>query len=439
MMKTTLALLLPALLLPTARAEQPPREQPSSAQGGPLWPGIDSEQQQPPSYQDKKANLKRYMESWQGVADFPEGLPPEEFKRLKKKNPKYFHNLVRSSMDYRDMYQRVDQLQDGDEDAYDKLSSRFMDWKEHATDLVLPEAEDFIHRTPTAERGRFTHKLPDEFLHALDESLYAKHKDSLTGETTAARLAALKNELQQTEDQIGPLAKYFDGGHSLNPRDFAPAPSYTIPSVAAPSPRSYGSQWGPTPPEIPMPAVNMKDLPALDDNMEPFIRYMSSFGACKNKPDIVREIFKTAKFLNMNMNETLQAMGMISQESSCNPREYASNRYGGARGLTQIIEETGKAQVRKLHKMGYTWVPEYNNQIAYDVKYNLLLGLTEFKSDLDKYGFRDTLVAYNAGPGRVGSAHLPAETLDYIPKVTGYYRDYLAAAARYQSQIASAK
>ncbi len=90
----------------------------------------------------------------------------------------------------------------------------------------------------------------------------------------------------------------------------------------------------------------------------------------------------------------------IAAESGFNPRAGSS---AGARGIAQIMPGTAKA-----------WGVNPEDPIA-----SLDAAAKNMAGYIKKYGgWRDALVAYNAGPGRVGGA-LPGETRAYISKILG--------------------
>ena len=77
-----------------------------------------------------------------------------------------------------------------------------------------------------------------------------------------------------------------------------------------------------------------------------------------------------------------------------------------------------------------------------DPAQNAYAGAKYLSQMLDRYQSPDLAVAaYNAGPGRMddylaGKVPLPDQTLAYVPKVAGYYKQLSAAPQSYQ--VASA-
>jgi Transglycosylase SLT domain len=90
----------------------------------------------------------------------------------------------------------------------------------------------------------------------------------------------------------------------------------------------------------------------------------------------------------------------IQQESSFNPNARSP---AGAVGIAQIMPATARG-----------WGVDPTDPIA-----SLNVAAKNMKGYVDKYGsYRNALVAYNAGPGRVGKS-LPAETTNYIKTILG--------------------
>ncbi|HYN53158.1 MAG TPA: lytic transglycosylase domain-containing protein [Methylotenera sp.] len=104
---------------------------------------------------------------------------------------------------------------------------------------------------------------------------------------------------------------------------------------------------------------------------------------------------------------------VITVESKHNARALSKK---GAYGLMQLMPATAK-----------------RFQVSYrdDPKQNILAGAKYLRELLDLFNgdLNLTLAAYNAGPGAVKKYHgrVPpyAETLNYVPKVLRYYRQYL--------------
>ncbi len=85
----------------------------------------------------------------------------------------------------------------------------------------------------------------------------------------------------------------------------------------------------------------------------------------------------------------------------------------GAMGLMQIMPGTW-ASLRQQHGLG---------EDPYDPRDNILAGAAYLRELHDRYGAAGFLAAYNAGPGRYedhlsGQRTLPAETVDYVTKVS---------------------
>jgi soluble lytic murein transglycosylase-like protein len=90
----------------------------------------------------------------------------------------------------------------------------------------------------------------------------------------------------------------------------------------------------------------------------------------------------------------------IQQESSYNPNARSP---AGAIGIAQITPATAKA-----------WGVNPRDPIA-----SLDVAAREMAKYVKQYGsIKNALVAYNAGPGRVGG-HLPAETQNYLRTILG--------------------
>jgi hypothetical protein len=94
------------------------------------------------------------------------------------------------------------------------------------------------------------------------------------------------------------------------------------------------------------------------------------------------------------------AVAQIGQESNFDP---SARSPAGARGIAQIMPGTAA---------GWHVNPD-------DPKAALQAYVDHMADYVKQYGTRGALIAYNAGPGRVGSSHLPQETTDYINKIMG--------------------
>ena len=122
---------------------------------------------------------------------------------------------------------------------------------------------------------------------------------------------------------------------------------------------------------------------------------------------------------------------LIQAESSGNPNAISPK---GARGLMQVMPETGAEVAQKLGMTNYDLMnPEDNQKI----------GTAYFNQMLDQFGSPELAsAAYNAGPGRVQRtidrlgtndpnlvlAQLPEETRNYVPKVMSGASQYGAQA-----------
>lgn len=90
----------------------------------------------------------------------------------------------------------------------------------------------------------------------------------------------------------------------------------------------------------------------------------------------------------------------IRQESGFDPNAVSP---AGARGIAQIMPGTAQG-----------WgVDPMNPRAALDA------AARHMREYVDRYGVRGALIAYNAGPGRVGSRNLPTETQNYIRSILG--------------------
>jgi soluble lytic murein transglycosylase-like protein len=92
----------------------------------------------------------------------------------------------------------------------------------------------------------------------------------------------------------------------------------------------------------------------------------------------------------------------------------------GALGLMQVMPGTGAELARELG------VPHDLARLKNDHAYNARMGVAYLRKMLDRYQGNEALAlaAYNAGPGRVdeyvaGRRGLPAETIEYVRKITG--------------------
>jgi hypothetical protein len=121
---------------------------------------------------------------------------------------------------------------------------------------------------------------------------------------------------------------------------------------------------------------------------------------------------------------------MVPQESGgkqFNPDGSVVTSPKGAVGIAQVMPETGPAAARLA---GLPWDPA---RFKNDPNYNLALGRAYYAAQVGAFGSPDVAAAaYNAGPRAVLSAqakatnrggsyldYLPAETKDYVAKVTG--------------------
>jgi len=109
-------------------------------------------------------------------------------------------------------------------------------------------------------------------------------------------------------------------------------------------------------------------------------------------------------------------LAMMRRESQFRPNAGSDK---GAKGLMQLMAGTAKslADGKKVDRT--------------DVETNIRLAIIHLKNLLKKYhgNFRDVLIAYNAGEGRLrsylkGLRGLPNETQKYIKVVLAYYSDY---------------
>lgn len=113
---------------------------------------------------------------------------------------------------------------------------------------------------------------------------------------------------------------------------------------------------------------------------------------------------------------------VIKTES--NFRAYVESRVG-ARGLMQIMPETGAWIAGKLYKQNHT------DDKLFEPEYNIELGVWYLSYLLNKFEDTDTaLIAYNAGEGnakkwRDENIEPPfRETREYVKKVNGHYKYY---------------
>jgi soluble lytic murein transglycosylase len=104
----------------------------------------------------------------------------------------------------------------------------------------------------------------------------------------------------------------------------------------------------------------------------------------------------------------------------------------GAIGLMQIVPETGAWIAQQLE------IPDFEVDSLYDPDLNLRFGSWYLRYLLDRFGDRDdALMAYNAGPSRVGEWLAEDEDRDAFPETRAYvervarslpvYRLYFAA------------
>jgi soluble lytic murein transglycosylase len=93
--------------------------------------------------------------------------------------------------------------------------------------------------------------------------------------------------------------------------------------------------------------------------------------------------------------EMPMVLGLTRQESEFNP---VAGSHAGARGLMQILPGTAKLIARQ-HKVGYS-----EKKLTSDPAYNVMLGAAHLGDLIAGYNgsYVLTLVAYNAGPRRVG-------------------------------------
>lgn len=125
---------------------------------------------------------------------------------------------------------------------------------------------------------------------------------------------------------------------------------------------------------------------------------------------------------------------LITAESSVNPR---ARSHKGARGLSQIMPETGRIAARALYETGidFDFIDErrLRNLAAedlYDPATNLLIACYLSSLYLKQFGGRTDLVvaAWNAGPGAVtrhGNRMPPySETHQLLARVRGYLNHF---------------
>ena len=91
-----------------------------------------------------------------------------------------------------------------------------------------------------------------------------------------------------------------------------------------------------------------------------------------------------------NVDKSL-VMAVINSESSFNPNAKSKK---GALGLMQLMPATASWCAQKLDI-------EYSEELLYEPKYNITLGVYYLSYLLDKFSERDAVCAYNAGEGRV--------------------------------------
>lgn len=101
-------------------------------------------------------------------------------------------------------------------------------------------------------------------------------------------------------------------------------------------------------------------------------------------------------------------------ESSFNAAAQSS---AGAKGMLQFIDSTAAGVAERMRDAG---VATYSMaQIQTDANAAIMAGAFHLQELIDKYGnLTDALIAYNAGPGKVGLPfeQLPQETQDYVTK-----------------------
>lgn len=106
---------------------------------------------------------------------------------------------------------------------------------------------------------------------------------------------------------------------------------------------------------------------------------------------------------------------VIKQESDFNPKVVSS---AGAQGLMQLMPFNSEA---------------YGLSNPYDIEGNINVGTQMLKKLIDRYGNLDmALMGYNAGEGTMAKRgvtspsdlyKMPAETRNYVVKVTNYYKN----------------
>ena len=109
---------------------------------------------------------------------------------------------------------------------------------------------------------------------------------------------------------------------------------------------------------------------------------------------------------------------LVRQESEFNT---SARSWVGARGLMQIMPGTAR-QIARQHKVKYSPV-----RLTNDPSYNVMLGAAHLRDLMDKYkdAYILTLVAYNAGPGRVrewikayGDPRAPnVDVIDWVERI----------------------
>ena len=101
---------------------------------------------------------------------------------------------------------------------------------------------------------------------------------------------------------------------------------------------------------------------------------------------------------------------VISVESAGNPRAVSRK---GARGLMQVMPATGR-------ELGVN-----DPAHLFDIRANVTAGTRYLRYTYDRFGnWPDALGAYNAGPTRIASGRVPAETRRYVRRVLARHSEY---------------
>lgn len=152
------------------------------------------------------------------------------------------------------------------------------------------------------------------------------------------------------------------------------------------------------------------------------------------RSDIIDSVLRESTKQNA---DPLLVFSVIKQESDFNPRAHSAV---GARGLMQVMPETGKdlgvKNPSRLYEVGVNVAAgvSYLSQMFgrfSDVAMAQLSTINPFSDS----GVKSAIAAYNAGPGAVerhGGVPPFRETRDYVVKVLQNYQ-------RYRQQLASAK